>query len=149
MNSGKETFTYFHPIYIRFSDLDAQGHVNNAVYLTYLESARLGYYQTTGIWDNRSGAKTGMVVAHIDIDYVAPIFLGQSIQVGLRMARLGNKSMTLAFQINACEGAQVFARGKAILVVYDDAAEKSTPIPEEWRNRITQFEKQKGNDEIT
>ena len=149
MNSGIELFTYFHPIYIRFSDLDAQGHVNNAVYLTYLESARLGYYQTTGIWDNRSGAKTGMVVAHIDIDYVAPIFLGQSIEVGLRMVRLGNKSMTLAFQIRAREGTQIFARGESVLVVFDDREERSMPIPAEWRNKITQFEKQKGNDEIT
>lgn len=149
MNSGKEVFTYFHPIHIRFSDLDAQGHVNNAVYLTYLESARLGYYQTTGIWDKHSGANTGMVVAHIDIDYVAPIFLGHDIEVGLRMVRLGNKSMTLAFQISAREGTQVFARGEAILVVFDDAAEKGVPISEEWRTRITQFEKQKGNDEIT
>lgn len=149
MMSGVETFSYCHPIHIRYADLDPQGHVNNAVYLTYLESARLGYYQTTGIWDRSSGMNTGMVVAHIDIDYVAPIFLGQSIQVGLRMARLGNKSMTMVFQINACEGNRVFARGKSILVVYDNTAEESVPIPEEWRIRITRFEKQKGNHEIT
>ena len=45
-----EQFTYYHPITVRYSDLDPQGHVNNAVYLTYVEIARLGYYEATGIW---------------------------------------------------------------------------------------------------
>jgi len=149
MTSGVESCSYFHPIHIRYADLDPHGHVNNSVYLTYLESGRLGYYETTGIWDKDSGLKTGMVVAHIDIDYVSPIFLGQSIQVGLRMASLGHKSLTLAFQINDREGDQVFARGKSIMVAYDHAAEKSIPVPEDWRRKIAQFEKQKGNDEFT
>ena len=38
-----ENYTYYHPINVRFADLDPQAHVNNAIYLTYLESARLGY----------------------------------------------------------------------------------------------------------
>jgi YbgC/YbaW family acyl-CoA thioester hydrolase len=97
-------FTYYHPITVRFADLDPQGHVNNAVYLTYLESARLGYYEKAGIWGREAGIKTGMVVAHIDIDYLAPIFFGQAIQVGVRLARLGQKSFTLAFVIETVPG---------------------------------------------
>lgn len=137
-----EKYYYYHPIHVRFADLDVQQHVNNAVYLTYLESARLGYYQQVGIWDRDSGLLTGMVVAHIDIDYLAPIYLGQAIQVGLRLARLGNKSFTLDFQIEAVDTNTVFARGSSVMVAYDDEKEISMPLPTDWRDKLTQFENQ-------
>lgn len=91
-----ENYTYYHPIDVRFADLDPLAHVNNAVYLTYLESARFDYYQRAGIWSPDHAMQTGMVVAHIDIDYLVPILFGQAIRVGLRVTRLGNKSFTMA-----------------------------------------------------
>lgn len=134
-------YTYYHPITVRFGDLDPQGHVNNAVYLTYLESARLGYYQRAGIWQPETGVLTGMVVAHIDIDYLAPIFLGQDIQVGIKLSLLGHKSITLEFLMESLPGKIPLARGTSVMVVYDSEAEKSIPIPPEWRNKINQFER--------
>ncbi len=64
-----KNFTYTHPITVRYSDLDPQGHVNNAAYLTYMESARLGYYERSGIWAPNAGKSTGFVVARVEIDY--------------------------------------------------------------------------------
>jgi acyl-CoA thioester hydrolase len=133
-------FTYYHPITVRFADLDAQGHVNNAVYLTYLESARLGYYEKAGIWGREAGIKTGMVVAHIDIDYLAPIFFGQDIQVGLKLARLGQKSFTLAFVIETVPGKTTLARGTSVMVPYDSITGKSIPISSDWREKILYLE---------
>jgi acyl-CoA thioester hydrolase len=135
-----EVFTYYHPITVRFADLDPQGHVNNAVYLTYLESARLGYYEKAGIWGREAGIKTGMVVAHIDIDYLAPIFFGQAIQVGVRLARLGQKSFTLAFLIETVPGKVPLARATSVMVAYDSATEQSIPIPLDWREKILYLE---------
>jgi acyl-CoA thioester hydrolase len=132
--------TYFHPIIVRYRDLDPQGHVNNAVYLTYLESARLGYYQAVGIWSPNSGAQTGMVVAHIEIDYLASILLGQSIRVGLRLENLGIKSLTLAFIIEDVSTKKPIARGKSVMVAYDNQRDTSIPIPPAWREKISQFE---------
>lgn len=143
-----ETFTFYYPISVRFADLDPQGHVNNAVYLTYLESARLGYYQAAGIWHRDSGMKTGMVVARIEIDYLAPIFFGQSLRVGLRMERMGNKSFTLAFQIELDPQGNALARGKSTMVTYDNQAEKSMPIPLDWRKKINKFEGWDEHDDI-
>jgi acyl-CoA thioester hydrolase len=139
-----ENFTYYHPITVRFADLDPQGHVNNSVYLTYLESARLGYYETVGIWAREAGMKTGMVVAHIDIDYLAPIFFGQVIQVGVRLARLGHKSFTLAFVIETVSGKVPLARGTSVMVTYDSTTEQSIPVPPDWREKLVYFE---GRDE--
>jgi len=134
------TFTFYHPVTVCYRDLDPQGHVNNAVYLTYLESARLGYYQAVDIWHPNSGAQTGMVVAHIEIDYLAPIFLGQTIQVGLRMEKMGIKSLTLVFIIEDVLTKKSIARGKSVMVAYDNQRESSIPIPAAWREKINQFE---------
>jgi len=137
-------FTYYHPITVRFADLDAQAHVNNAVYLTYLESARLGYYEQAGFWRPNRGMQTSMVVAHIDIDYLAPIRFGQAIQVGLRLDRLGSKSFTLAFQIETTLEHTPMARGTSVMVPFDPEIGTSIPIPDDWREKITRFEAQNG-----
>ncbi len=137
--------TYYHPVTVRYSDLDAQGHVNNAVYLSYLESARLGYYQKAGIWQIDSGVMTGMVVARIEIDYLAPIFLNHSIHVGLRLDRMGNKSLTFTFQIESIPDSSPLARGKSVMVVFDNKTNTSIPIPAEWRHKLNLFENKDKN----
>ncbi|MCB2213948.1 acyl-CoA thioesterase [bacterium] len=133
-----ETFTYTHPITVRYGDLDPQGHVNNAAYLSYLESARLGYYEHAGIW--QPGTLTGMVVGRIEIDYLASIIYGQGVQVGIRLAELGNKSLTFAFQIETAPERTPLARGRSIIVAYDNAADASRPVPPDWREKLSQFE---------
>ena len=142
--TNPSNFTYYHPITVRFADLDAQAHVNNAVYLSYLESARLGYYEQAGFWRPNRGMQTGMVVAHIDIDYLAPIRFGQAIQVGLRLDRMGNKSFTLAFLIETIEERMPLARGSSVMVPIDPKIGTSIPIPADWREKITRFEAQNG-----
>ncbi len=141
----KNDFSYYHPITVRYGDLDPQEHVNNAVYLTYLESARLGYYQKVGIWEGGKTVRTGMVVAHIDIDYISPIFLGQAIQIGLRLKNLGNKSFTLAFQITDSSENKPLARGTSVMVAYDDAEQKSVPLPKTWREKLLNDEEKRGS----
>lgn len=137
----EQDFNFYQPIIVRYRDLDPQGHVNNAVYLTYLESARLGYYQAIGIWKHEESPQTGMVVAHNQIDYLAPIFLGESVRVGLRTDDMGRKSLRMSFQIEKEDG-RVVARGASVMVAYDNATECSILIPADWREKITQFENQ-------
>ena len=137
-------FSFYYPITIRYSDLDPQGHVNNAAYLSYLESARFGYYEAAGIWQRGASVRTGMVVARVEIDYLAPIFLGQSIRVGLRVDRLGEMSFTFAFQIESIPDGKTFARGITVMVAYDDQSERSIPLPPDWRAKFNRLEKQEG-----
>ncbi len=135
-----DSFTYYHPITVRYADLDPQSHVNNAAYMTYLESARLGYYQASGIWHPDSGALTGMVVARAEIEYLAPIFMGQSIRVGVRLEALGNSSMTFAFQIESVPVGKPLARGRSVMVAFDNEKGEKRPVPPEWREKLTRFE---------
>jgi len=135
-----DSFTYYHPITVRYSDLDPQGHVNNAVYMTYLESARLGYYEASGIWSPGSGESTGLVVARAEMDYLEPIFMGQPIQVGVRLESLGTSSLTFVFQIESISGGRPLARGKVIMVAYDKSKGEKHPIPPERREKLVRFE---------
>lgn len=147
--NNSDAYTYYFPITVRYSDLDPQEHVNNAVYLSYLESARLGYYQAVGIWDAEKRVKTGMVVARIEIDYLAPITLGQSIQVGLRLERMGNKSLTFAFLIESVSKGKALARGTSVMVAYDNQTQRSVPISKNWRKKFNLFEGWENQDDIT
>jgi acyl-CoA thioester hydrolase len=144
-----QIFKYYHPIIVRFADLDPQGHVNNVVFLTYLESARLGYYEKVGIWKKESGMITGFVVARNEINYLAPITFGQPLRVGLRVERLGTKSLTFAFQMEAGSDGGLVADGKSVMVAYDSKAAKGIPIPPGWRQKIIEFEEMEENGEAT
>lgn len=133
-------FNYYFPITVRYADLDPQGHVNNAVYMTYLESARLGYYQAAGIWHPDSGSLTGMVVARAEIDFMAPIFMSQSIRVGVRLEGLGNTSLTFAFIIESVPDGKPLAKGRSVMVAFDSEKGVKRPIPPDWREKMTRFE---------
>ena len=137
-----EHFNYKHPIVVRYADLDPQQHVNNAAVVTYLESARMGYYQETGIWDGLSFGEFGMVVAALHIDYLLPIRFGQGVKVGLGVRHMGNKSLRFRFQVQDGDGQTTFARGEITMVAYDPQADRSIPIPEAWREKIEIFEAQ-------
>lgn len=142
----ENTFTYYHPITVRYADLDPQAHVNNAAYMTYLEAARLGYYESAGIWSPGSGSHTGMVVAHVEIDFLAPIAYGQTLRVGVRLGKMGTKSMIFDFLVEAADSSQAFARAQSVMVAYDNDNQTSRLIPPEWREKLSEFEGKKQND---
>jgi len=136
-----QQFVFYHPIIVRYADLDPQQHVNNAAYFTYLESARMGYYSESGLWNGQSVREIGMVVASIHIDYLKSIHFGQKVRVGLMVSHIGNKSIRFQHQIEDAENGDVFARGEFVMVAYDSVNERSIRVPDDWRKKIAQFEK--------
>src|SRR5512133_2916352 len=94
-----DEFRFYHPIEVRYGDLDPQGHVNNARYLTYMEQARIHYIRAVGLWDGHSFLDIGIIVADAHLTFKAPILFGQQVQVGARVTRLGNKSLTMEYRL--------------------------------------------------
>lgn len=133
-------FRFFHPIEVRYADLDAQRHVNNACYLTYMEQARLKYLQYLGLWDGADFDSTGVILVDQSCTYKAPIAYDQPIHVGVRVTRLGKKSLELAVSIRDRDTDQELAVGRTVLVAYDYTADKTQPIPERWREAIKAYE---------
>ena len=134
-------FRFYHPIEVRYGDLDPQGHVNNAKHLTYFEQARIAYWIKLGLFTkDQSFMEIGVILADVHLTYLEPIYYGQNIQVGVHVSKLGNKSMTWEQNIVDADTGKELARGKVVVVAYDYRKEQTMSIPQEWREKITQFE---------
>jgi len=139
-NSPMSDYNFFHPIEVRYGDLDPQGHVNNAKYLTYFEQARVNYVMHLGLFDKKqSFMDIGFIIADIHIAYHAPVHFGEAIKVGVRTAKIGNKSMTME-QCIVDEAGKVLASGTLIVVTFDYADMKSILVPDRWRKIMSEFE---------
>ncbi len=132
---------FFHPIEVRYGDLDPQGHVNNAKYLTYFEQARVAYLIRLGLFQKGlSFLDIGMIIADIHILYRAPVLWETPVKVGAAINRLGKKSFTFVQNVVHAETGSVFAEGEVIMVAYDYHKKETVPIPTAWRERIIRFE---------
>jgi acyl-CoA thioester hydrolase len=133
-------FRFTHPVEVRYGDLDPQGHLNNAKYLTYFEQARINYIHHLGLWGGGSFLDIGIILADAQITYHAPVQFGQPVEVGVRISRLGNKSLTMEYALQDRENGTLFATGSTVQVAYDYRTNQSIPIPGGWRERINRFE---------
>ena len=133
-------FRFYHPIEVRYSDLDPQGHVNNAKFLTYLEQARIEYIGKLGLWDGSSFLDVGIILADAHITFRAPILFGQQVQVGVCVSRLGNKSLNMEYRLENINSGKPHADASTVLVAYDYRNKQTIPIPQKWREAIKAFE---------
>jgi acyl-CoA thioester hydrolase len=136
------SYRFIIPVEVRYGDLDPQGHVNNARHLTFFEQARIQYLIHLGLFTTgQSFMDVGLILAEARVTYRAPIYFGQDVRVGTRTARIGNKSLTVEHSLfDGTTGAEL-ATASTILVAYDYPAEKSIPLPDDWREKIEEFER--------
>ncbi len=134
-------FKFFHPTEVRYGDLDPQGHVNNAKFLTYFEQARIYYLVQLGLFSkDQSFMEVGVIIADIHITYHSTTHYGDPIKVGVRTTKIGNKSFTTEQCVMHAETGQVMASGTVVLVTFDYEDQKPIPVPDEWRRKISEFE---------
>jgi acyl-CoA thioester hydrolase len=140
-------FAHRHDVEVRLSDTDAMGHVNNARYLTYVEIARVAYYErVTGnpLPIGAHGAEEGMILAEIRMTYRSTSFYGETLTVETRVERIGRSSFGMVHRITAPESrygpARLVAVADSTLVSYDYTDECPIPVPDEWRTAIEAFE---------
>jgi len=125
------------PVEVRFRDCDAMGHVNNAVYLTYLEIARFAYWKAAEI--GRLEGDISYIIARVEIDFRASAVPGDVIDVAISVRAIGRSSFTMEYEIRDREG-QVIVTARSVQVAYDYAAKQSVPVPDAIRARIAEFE---------
>ena len=140
-------FAHRHDVQVRLADTDAMGHVNNANYLTYVEIARVAYYeQVTGnaMPIGVHGAEEGMILAEIRMTYRSPAFYGETLVVETRVERIGRTSFGMVHRITAPESrygpARLVAIADSTLVSYDYTDECPIPVPDEWRAAMAAYE---------
>jgi acyl-CoA thioester hydrolase len=134
-------FQYSTTIQLRWKDIDQFGHVNNAVYLTYFETARYYYNRDVNQWDWNQDQ---YIIASIKVDYLRPIFYPGDIKVFLRIGDIGDKSFVfhyaITFEKNGIE--KLAATGQSTQVFYDIRNQKTIPIPERIMKQWKAFEKE-------
>ncbi len=135
-----EGFRFHTPMTIRFADLDALGHVNNAKYLTYIETARMGYVAAVCKLENP--LDVGMILAKITVEYKLPLTLGDSIDLYTRCVRIGNKSFDLetVILLGSNETVSIAASGQQVMVAYDYTRQQPIPVPADWRARMLAYD---------
>ena len=124
-------FTYVEEV--RFRDLDPMGHVNNAVFLTYIEQARVAFFAAVGAASELEDMT--LIVARVEIDFKAPVRLGQEVEISVRASRFGTKSFDFEYVLRV--DGDVVAEAKSVQVAYDYERRAPMPLPEEWRERLT------------
>ncbi|NNN06566.1 MAG: acyl-CoA thioesterase [Elusimicrobia bacterium] len=123
---------------VRFSDTDALGHVNNAVYLSYLESARVDYLRE--LLGAKKIEELGVIIARIEIDYKSPAFHHEVLSVGCRVSEVGGSSIHMDYRIEDKETGRLVALAKSVLVSYDYAAARVVRVREDWREKMEAFD---------
>lgn len=129
-------YAYTHPIAIRLSDIDANGHVNNTAYVEYFQDARINYFHD--LW-GEDHAESNVVVATLEVEYVTPVELGEEAYADVRVTDVGESSWTVEYRLRAVDDAgdeRVAARGSSVQVAWDREAAASRPLPTGWRRKL-------------
>jgi len=115
------------PIALRWRDLDAFNHVNNANFLTFLEEARIRWFDSLGEpWVTDSFAP---LLAAVQMNYRRPIPYPSNVMVELTAERVGNTSLTIGHRFVSEDGATLYADGHAVVVWIDRASHRPIPLP--------------------
>jgi acyl-CoA thioester hydrolase len=131
-----------HRVRVRFRDCDPLGHVNNAVYLTYLEDARLTLWraQIGGVarTDEQGRRGEGFILARAEVDFRAQVRYGDELEVRLALASFGRTSATYDYEIVDVQSDRVAATARTVQVWFDYDTQKPVPLSDETRLKLSE-----------
>jgi acyl-CoA thioester hydrolase len=140
---SREQFWFFHSFRVRYSEIDGQGVVFNAHYLTYFDTTITEYFRALG-YDQYADSRTTGIDFHIVksvIEYKAPVLFDQELDVGARVARIGNSSLVFDLAIFLKGGDEPLVTGENAWVYTDQKSHRPVPIPQSMRDLIATREK--------
>ncbi len=129
-------FQFFTKIKIRYSETDMSGHVNNTSYLVYFEQARVEYYEHIAAFSEQYYLVTADIWCH----YHAEAFYPEVLEIGVRVAKLGNSSFELEYVVRVTHDQRIVATGTGAVVLMSTYTKKPVAIPESIRKAIAQLE---------
>jgi acyl-CoA thioester hydrolase len=118
--------SFIHPIEVRFRDLDALGHVNNAVLVSYIEVARYRWWRQ--YLAGRPFEAEGFLIARIEVDYKSPILIEDDVRVEIRCTKIGRTSFDLVYRVFAENDGRVLAEAKTVQVMLDFETQRPAEI---------------------
>jgi acyl-CoA thioester hydrolase len=130
------SWAHSHVDRVRFGDLDAMRHLNNAAFLTFFESARVHYIRELLGDDPVTRGDFGFIFAECKINYRAPAFFDEEIRTCMRPAEIARSSVRLDFAMHAVGDERLLAEGYGVMVGYDYAAGRAVPLPERFKQAL-------------
>lgn len=125
-------------IHVRFRDIDAMGHVNNAVMFTYFEEGRKDILLNH--MKHLAADGFNFILAHVSCDYIKPILMSSKPKLEMRVTDIGNKSFGFGYRLSdQMDETIVFATGESIQVCFDYQANRSIPVPEALKTMLEQY----------
>jgi acyl-CoA thioester hydrolase len=131
----RERHRHFVTVTLRYADTDRQGHINNAVFATFLESGRVSILYARDEPAAPPGAS--FVIARLVLDFLSEVHWPGEVVVGTTVLRLGQSSVTLGQGIFF--GEQCVATAETVIVLIDESTRKSRPMPEETRRKLLKY----------
>ena len=135
----KDLYTVTAEIQVRFRDTDAMGHVNNAVYLSYLELARIHYWRL--LTKTRTRDSLAIILARSEVDYRYPATMEMDLLVHVRVSELKRSSFIMEYRVSQKGTGRLIAEARTVQACYDYAAGKVMRIPEVVRSGVLALEK--------
>lgn len=132
INEWLQKFSFTIESKIRYSETDMSGHINNISYFIYFEQARVEYLESIEFFNGQVNAVTADLTCH----YHSEAFFPDTLQIGVRVAKMGSKSIDLEYYVVSAQDNRLIATGQGTLVVIDQQTKKSTAIPEDIRQAI-------------
>jgi acyl-CoA thioester hydrolase len=138
---AREDFAFFHPLRVRWAEVDMQAIVFNGHYLTYFDVAFTEYWRTLGLTNVVEQARQGqeLFARKASIDYLAPARFDDELDIGVRCAGFGRSSIRFVLEIH--RASEHLISGELLYVYADTTIRKGVPLPETWRTRIGAFER--------
>jgi acyl-CoA thioester hydrolase len=129
------------PIQLRFSDIDMLKHVNNGKFPTFMETARIAFFNDI-VAPKHEWKETGMIVARIELDFKAPIYLHDELVVETYVSSIGSKSIVFEYNfiVHGDAGPMLKATGKTVMVCFHYIENRSLIVPEDWRTKINVYQ---------
>jgi acyl-CoA thioester hydrolase len=133
-----DTFRLEVPVSVRFRDLDIFGHVNNAVYFSYLEIARNAYW--TKLFGPRRQRTANFIIARAELDYRSQATDEDAVVVGIRVSSIGNSSFEFHYNIFEERSRRLIAEARSIQVMFDYKSNRKISMPDAVKDRLLAFE---------
>ncbi len=135
-DAAADSFRFWHPVVVRFRDIDIGGHAHHADALIYFEEARWAYWMEVV---GQGLEELDYVLAECRVRWHARVLWPQTVQVGVRVARVGRKHFEMEYEVRS-EAGEKLQSGSTVQVMYDYASGRSKPMPESLRNNLEAFD---------
>ena len=135
----RDQFRYWKTIEVRWGDMDAQGHVNNTVYFTYCESARVELLRKIGFKGKQAGLTEGPTLVHASCDFKKQVVYPAKLDVGLRVERISQRSFKIIYGLFFHGSEELAATATSINAWANYAEGRSVELPEEIRSALAEY----------